>query len=81
MIEDFLRRTWEDLIGRIGGPMSFRLILQPAMAIFFAIRDGLKGAQGDAVSAYSATTTRLAKEIIGTTEAKRALTRSQTQTT
>ena len=38
---------WLDnqLIGRIDGPMKFRLILQPAVAIFFAIRDGLKDAR------------------------------------
>jgi uncharacterized membrane protein len=36
---------WNDLTGRIGGPMSFRLLLQPAMAMIFAIRDGLKDAR------------------------------------
>lgn len=40
-----MARVWEDLIGRIGGPMSFRLVLQPAMAIFFAVRDGLQDAR------------------------------------
>ena len=44
-MEQLLTRVWEDLIGRIGGPMSFRLILQPAMALFFGIRDGLKDAR------------------------------------
>lgn len=44
-MEDLFTRLWENLIGRIGGPMSFRLILQPAMAIFFATRDGLKDAR------------------------------------
>jgi len=29
-----------ELIGRIDGPMKFRLYLQPAMAIFFGIRNG-----------------------------------------
>lgn len=33
------------LTRRFGGPMSFRLILQPAMATFFAIRDGIKDAR------------------------------------
>jgi hypothetical protein len=36
---------WNDLTGRIGGPMSFRLFLQPTMAMIFAIRDGLKDAR------------------------------------
>jgi len=34
-----------DLIGRIDGPMRFRLVLQPAMAAAFAIRDGWRDAR------------------------------------
>jgi hypothetical protein len=44
-MEELFTRFWDDLIGRIGGPMSFRLLLQPAMAMIFAIRDGLKDAR------------------------------------
>jgi hypothetical protein len=44
-MEELLTRMWNDLIGRIGGPMSFRLLLQPTMAMIFAIRDGLKDAR------------------------------------
>lgn len=44
-MEELLTRIWNDLVGRIGGPMTFRLFLQPAMALFFAIRDGLKDAR------------------------------------
>src|SRR5215475_8953056 len=44
-MEEYFTRLWNDLIGRIGGPMSFRLILQPAMALIIAIRDGLKDAR------------------------------------
>jgi hypothetical protein len=44
-MDDVLTRIWNDLVGRISGPMTFRLYLQPAMAIFFAIRDGLKDAR------------------------------------
>jgi hypothetical protein len=36
------RSFWEDLIGRAGGPITFRLILQPSIAVVLAIRDGLK---------------------------------------
>jgi hypothetical protein len=36
-----LALTWENILGRIGGPMTFRLILQPAMATFFAVKAGL----------------------------------------
>jgi hypothetical protein len=44
-MENLIDRVWNDLIGRTSGPMTFRLYLQPAMAIFFAIRDGLKDAR------------------------------------
>jgi hypothetical protein len=35
--------------GRIDGPLKFRLILQPAVAVFFAIRDGLNDARRGSV--------------------------------
>ena len=41
-MEDVLTRFVTDLLGRTTGPLKFRLVLQPAMAIFFAIRDGMK---------------------------------------
>ena len=44
-MEDLLTRIFENLIGRVSGPMKFRLILQPLMAIIFAIRSGLKDAK------------------------------------
>lgn len=44
-MEDFFARFWNDLTSRIGGPMTFRIILQPMMAILFALRDGLKDAR------------------------------------
>lgn len=42
--------TWQrfadNLITRLGaGPLHFRLFLQPAMALFFGVRDGLKDAR------------------------------------
>ncbi len=46
-MEELLARFWDNLAGRVGGAMSFRLILQPAVAIFFAIRDGLKDARAN----------------------------------
>jgi hypothetical protein len=42
-------RLWTNLIGRIGGPLTFRLIIQPTVAAFFAIRAGLKDAQAGRV--------------------------------
>ena len=44
MIE-FLAQTWDMLIGRTTGPLTPRLILQPTMAVIFAIRAGLKDAR------------------------------------
>jgi hypothetical protein len=45
-MEHMFMRIWEHLIARVTGPMKFRLLLQPAMATFFAIRDGLTDARG-----------------------------------
>jgi hypothetical protein len=44
-MEDLLARIFENLIDRVSGPMKFRLILQPLMAIIFATRAGLKDAK------------------------------------
>jgi len=44
-MEDWFSRFVEDLVGRVSGPMKFRLILQPVMAAIFAIRSGLKDAK------------------------------------
>jgi len=38
----------QEMIGRIDGPMKFRLLLQPAVAVFFALRDGRRDARGGA---------------------------------
>jgi hypothetical protein len=35
----------EDLVGRAAGPMSFRLILQPAVAVLLALRAGMRDAR------------------------------------
>jgi len=44
-MEDLLTRISSDLADRVSGPMSLRLLLQPAMAIVFAILAGLKDAK------------------------------------
>jgi uncharacterized membrane protein len=41
---DFVR-FWTDMVARLDGPLHFRLILQPAMAVFFGIRDGFRFAR------------------------------------
>src|SRR5262245_20619216 len=42
---DYLVRMLSHLLDRVGGPFSFRFILQPAVAAFFAVRDGMNDAR------------------------------------
>jgi hypothetical protein len=44
-VEDILMRIAENLVDRVSGPMHFRLLLQPVMAMIFAIVSGLKDAR------------------------------------
>lgn len=46
-MRDTLLRMFNDVIGRLDGPLHFRFFLQPLMAIFFAVRDGLRDARED----------------------------------
>ena len=46
-MNDIFTRIWENLIERTEGPMNLRFILQPAMAIFFAIRAALRDAKNN----------------------------------
>ena len=48
-MEDLFNWAWNNLIGRIDGPLKFRLVLQPVMAMIFATRDGLKDARAGRV--------------------------------
>ena len=41
-MDDTTARILNNLVARVTGPMHFRLLLQPGMATFFAIRDGLR---------------------------------------
>jgi hypothetical protein len=43
--EESLGRLWRDILDRPDGPMTFRFILQPAMAIIAAVRDGVHDAR------------------------------------
>jgi len=46
MVEiDPLTRMFENLVARVTGPMHFRVLMQPTMALIFAIRDGIKDAR------------------------------------
>ena len=40
-MDEFFSWLSNQLVGRLDGPLKFRLILQPSVAVFFAIRDGL----------------------------------------
>ena len=44
-MENMFARASANLIDRIGGPMTFRLFLQPTVAAYFAIRGGLRVAR------------------------------------
>ena len=44
-MEDTLARIWEHLVGRLTGPLTFRVLLQPTMSTLFAVRDGLRDAR------------------------------------
>ena len=44
-MDEWIARTISELAGRVGGPMSFRFLLQPATAVFFAWRAGWKDAR------------------------------------
>jgi hypothetical protein len=44
-MEDIVTRFVTDLAGRLSGPLTLRLFLQPSVAIILAIRDGLKDAR------------------------------------
>ena len=44
-MRDMLMRMLMNVSDRVGGPMTFRIILQPLMASLLAIRAGMKDAQ------------------------------------
>jgi MFS family permease len=46
-MDDMWVRFTSQLIDRVSGPMHFRLLMQPLMAAFFAIRSGLADASAD----------------------------------
>ena len=42
---DLFSRFWPDIMGRITGPLTFRLIVQPLVATFLGVRAGLRDAR------------------------------------
>jgi len=43
-MDDISTRFWNDIVGRLTGPLTFRVILQPVMGMLFATIDGIKDA-------------------------------------
>ncbi len=59
-MEEILKRVWHNLIDRATGMMNLRLMIQPAVASFLAIRAGLKDArEGRPTFLWTAVTNRV----------------------
>jgi hypothetical protein len=46
-MDNVVTQAWQEIAARPEGPLAFRFYLQPAMAVVFAIRDGLKDAHSN----------------------------------
>jgi hypothetical protein len=44
-MEEMIVRAWNNIVSRFGGPMTFRVILQPTMAALLAVLAGLRDAR------------------------------------
>src|SRR5260221_12069179 len=44
MMDASLARVWTELTGRVGGPLTFRFVVQPVVAAVLGIRAGRKDA-------------------------------------
>jgi hypothetical protein len=44
-MQELLQQGWDRVLARLVGPLHFRLILQPLIAILLGIRDGLRDAR------------------------------------
>jgi hypothetical protein len=44
-LQGLLSRLWADLIARPAGPLEFRFLLQPLVAAWLAVRDGMSDAR------------------------------------
>jgi len=44
-MDDLLARSWDLLVGRATGPLHLRLVIQPMMAAFLAMRAGVRDAR------------------------------------
>jgi hypothetical protein len=62
-VDELLSWLSNQLVGRLDGPLKFRLILQPAVAVFFAIRDGLSDARRGSVPYFWAIFTEPSRRV------------------
>jgi len=44
-VEGWLAHAWEQLVGRLDGPMAFRFVVQPLTAAVIGVRAGLRDAR------------------------------------
>jgi len=55
-MDEIFGQVWNDFVARTTGPMWFRLILQPAVAIIFGVRAGRRNARRKASESQPART-------------------------
>jgi hypothetical protein len=46
-LPDIVERFWDEILARPSGPLAFRLVLQPLMAVYLASRDGWRDAKNN----------------------------------
>src|SRR3954471_3846708 len=46
-LPDIIERFWNEILARPSGPLAFRLVLQPLMAVYLASRDGWRDAENN----------------------------------
>jgi hypothetical protein len=64
-MEEKLARAWNDLLGRLDGPMHLRLVIQPVVATFLAIRAGWADArEGRAIHFWTLTREPAKTEVV-----------------
>jgi len=64
-MEEYLRRVWEELVGRVHGPMTFRFILQPLTAAILATRAAMRDArEGRPAYGWALVTDRLRRRAL-----------------
>jgi hypothetical protein len=62
-MDEFVSWLSNQIFGRVDGPLKFRLILQPAMAILFAFHDGLNDARLGSVPYFWAIFTERSRRV------------------